>query len=345
MAHLAHAALFTVFLWWFTTGAIIFLDGLPRRTFVTSMAAATVLLVVSVHGLSVTSTDTSVAGAYWAFTFALVAWGWNEMGFLMGMVTGPRTTACPDNPTGFQRLVYAIQSIAYHEVAIAVTAVVVAAVTADGANQVGFWTFMVLWGMRLSAKINVFLGVPNITEEFLPPHLKYLKSYFRKRAMNGMFPISITVITVLSAVLLMEALTPGISAYEATAFSLLFTLVALALIEHWFMVLPIPSEKLWQWGLKSHETTAAAENLARRDTDTQGNAATVGSTSGGAASVGAAKEAKILPPTAANVAVFQEATNMSHPISQESCVYPLLHTGSTIVNFTLHSSATHRRRP
>jgi putative photosynthetic complex assembly protein 2 len=330
MAHLAHAALFTVFLWWFTTGAIIFLDGLPRRTFVTSMAAATVVLVISIHGLSVTSTDTTLSGAYWAFTFGLLAWGWNEMGFLMGMVTGPRTTACPDNATGFQRLVCAIQSIAYHEIAIAVTAVAVAAVTADGPNQVGFWTFMVLWGMRLSAKVNVFLGVPNITEEFLPPHLKYLKSYFRKRSMNAMFPISITAITIFTAWLLMKALALGATAFEATAFSLLATLAALALVEHWFMVLPIPSERLWQWGLTSHVATAAGET-AKLGQDDQAIVSVAGP--------------KILPVTAANTVVFQELANMSHPVSKESCVNPLLQTGPVVVNFSLHSSAMHRRRP
>ncbi len=334
MAYMAHAALFTVFLWWFTTGAIIFLDGLPRRTFVTSMAVATVLLVISIYGLSVTSTDTTISGAYWAFTFALIAWGWNEMGFLMGMITGPRTTECPQDAKGFARLGYAIQSIAYHEVAIAMTAVVVAAVSAGGANQVGFWTFMVLWGMRLSAKVNVFLGVPNITEEFLPPHLKYLKSYFRKRSMNAMFPISITGITVLATLLFTNTLAPGISAFEATAFSLLFTLVALALIEHWFMVLPIPSERLWKWGLKSHEATAAEELAQRRAELLPAGAA-----------LGPVGQAKVGLPTVASVAVVNEAANMSHPNSQESCVNPLLHVGSTIVNFPLHSPATHRRRP
>ena len=38
------------------------------------------------------------------------------------------------------------------------------ALTWGGANQVGTWTFLVLWVMRLSAKLNVFLGVPNLTE-------------------------------------------------------------------------------------------------------------------------------------------------------------------------------------
>jgi hypothetical protein len=121
-----------------------------------------------------------------------------------------------------------------------------------------------------------------------------------------------------------------VSAFEATAFSLLFTLVALALIEHWFMVLPIPSEKLWQWGLASHAATAAGETAKLGPTD-QVSASVAGP--------------KVLPSTAANATAFHELTNMSHPIPEESCVNPLLHTGSTVVNFSLHSPATHRRCP
>jgi hypothetical protein len=29
--------------------------------------------------------------------------------------------------------------------------------------------------------------------------------------------------------------------------------MGLAILEHWFLVLPLPSEKLWKWGFKSHE--------------------------------------------------------------------------------------------
>jgi putative photosynthetic complex assembly protein 2 len=252
MSVFAHAALFTVFLWWFTTGAIIFLDGLPRRFFPAIMAAATVVLVLSLEGIASTSTDTSVAGAYWAFTFALLAWGWNEMGFLMGVITGPRDTPCPEGATGWRRLVYATQTVIHHEIAIAFTAFAIMVATAGGENQAALWTFVLLWVMRLSAKINVYLGVPNITEEFLPPHLKYLKTYFRTRPMNAMFPVSVTGATVLTAYLGMRTVAPGVTPFEATMFALLTTLSALALIEHWFMVLPIPATALWQWGLVSH---------------------------------------------------------------------------------------------
>jgi hypothetical protein len=35
--------------------------------------------------------------------------------------------------------------------------------------------------------------------------------------------------------------------FQVTAYALVATLLALALLEHWFMVLPVPTEKLWAW--------------------------------------------------------------------------------------------------
>ena len=69
--------------------------------------------------------------------------------------------------------------ILYHELAIVATALAVVAVTWGGANQVGTWTFLLLWAMRLSAKLNVFLGVPNLTEQFLPEHLRLSRELLR----------------------------------------------------------------------------------------------------------------------------------------------------------------------
>jgi putative photosynthetic complex assembly protein 2 len=256
MSLAAHAILFTVFVWWFTTGVIIYLDGLPRRTFPVSMTIASLVLIAALHGLVAGQDDTTVVGAYSAFAFALLAWGWNEMGFLMGLITGPRTTACPADAAGLKRLSYAIQAVIFHELAIVLTAGVIWLATAAGTNHVGFQTFALLWVMRLSAKVNVYLGVPNITEAFLPPHLKYLKSYFRTRPMNAVFPVSIMGTTLLTAYFAQGALAPAATPFEITAAVLLATLSALALVEHWFMVLPIPSESLWTWGLASHAANA-----------------------------------------------------------------------------------------
>ena len=59
---------------------------------------------------------------------------------------------------------------------------VVVAVTWGGANQVGTWTFLLLWWMHQSARLNVFLGVRNLNEEFLPDHLSFLRSFLNQRS-------------------------------------------------------------------------------------------------------------------------------------------------------------------
>jgi len=119
-------------------------------------------------------------------------------------------------------------------------------------NQIGLWTFVVLWWMHQSAKLNVFLGVRNVTEEFVPEHLTFLRSFLTKRnSMNLLFPVSVTVSTVVCVYLVDAAVAPGASTFEAAGNSFLATLMALAILEHWFLMLPLPAQKLWSWGLKS----------------------------------------------------------------------------------------------
>jgi len=245
--------LYALFVWWFSTGLILYLDGLPARTFRWSMLGATALLAAALYGLAQSSAEPTVGGAYTAFTCALLIWGWHEISFLMGFVTGPRRTPCAPGCRGSRHLVHAIQAILHHELAILATAVLVAALTWGGANQVGTWTFLLLWGMRISAKLNVFLGVPNLTEEFLPAHLHYLRSYLAKKPMNLLFPLSVTAATVIAAELVQHALAPDADAFEVAGYTFLGALMALAILEHWFLVLPLPDAALWSWALRSRE--------------------------------------------------------------------------------------------
>lgn len=245
--------LYALFVWWFSTGAIIYLDGLPQRTFRWSMLGATLVFAASIYGLWVTSADGSVAGAYIAFTCGLLAWGWQEISFYMGFVTGPRKDVCPEDCRGWRHFVHAIQTSLYHELAIIASAAVVVWVTWGGENQIGMWTFMVLWWMHQSAKLNVFLGVRNLNEDFLPDHLEFLKGFLTKKPMNLLFPVSVTVSTVIAVALVEEAIAPGATAFEVAGFTFLATLMALAILEHWFLVLPLPSAALWQWGLRSRK--------------------------------------------------------------------------------------------
>ena len=248
-AAIALAILYTVFLWWFSTGAILWLDRLPRRTFRWSLMLSSALALAAIYGLVASRTVATPAGALCAFTCALGVWGWHEVSFLMGLVTGPRTTLCPAGARGWRRFGLATATLLYHEAALGLTAVAIGALSWNAANPVGAWTFAVLLAARLSAKLNIFLGVPNFTEEFFPEHLRYLTSYLRRSPANALFPVSIGVGAALAGAEAWLALDPGATAFAVTAASLMFALTALALLEHAFMVFPLPDAALWRWAM------------------------------------------------------------------------------------------------
>ena len=83
--------------------------------------------------------------------------------------------------------------------------------------------------MRVSAKLNVFLGVPNLAEQFLPDHLHYLKSFLRKKPMNLLFPVSVTGGTIVAALLIRHAVAAEARSFDATAFTFVGALLVLAL--------------------------------------------------------------------------------------------------------------------
>lgn len=257
MSDLGLAVAYTLFAWWFSTGVILYLDGLPRRTFAFTLQCATVMLGLALWALVHTRNDVSAAGAYCAFTCALLVWAWQELAFLLGVVTGPRRTACPPGATGWRRTACAVQAVLYHELALILLAIAVVACVGPGANRVGVWTYMALWGMRQSAKLNIFLGVRNIGEQFLPLHLRYMASYFRRAPMNPLFPISVTVGTVAAALVWWPLLTQQLLPFETAGLALVGTLMALGALEHWLLVLPLPSEALWRWSMGSHRQAQA----------------------------------------------------------------------------------------
>jgi hypothetical protein len=230
MATYALPVLYTLLLWWASTGVILYLDGLDRRTFIWSMAGATVLLGVALWGAAVTGAISTAGGAYFAFACGLTAWGWQLVSFYMGYLTGPRKAAC--------------------ELAICLTALVLFGLTRGQANQMAIWTFVVLWWMHQSAKLNVFFGVPNLGEELLPDHLRYLRSFMTRRPMNLLFPVSVTLSTIIAVLLVQKAAAQNATPFEAAGFTMLATLMVLAIAEHWFLVAPMSANTLWQFGVK-----------------------------------------------------------------------------------------------
>ena len=247
---------FTLFVWWFSTGLIIYLGRFSRATYRWSLLGATLLLVGALYALHASSSDDSVAGAYVAFSSAIIIWGWHECCFLMGALTGSRTTSCPPGAKGWRRAAYATQAISHHEAALFATLVLVAMITYGDGNQTGLWTFGVLWLMRLSAKLNLFLGVTNPGTEFLPEHLKYLSSYFARAPMNLLFPVSVTASTIGAVVLWQNALSPDVSVAVVTGTAFEATLLTLAVVEHWFLVAPFEVSALWSWSFRANANDA-----------------------------------------------------------------------------------------
>ena len=243
VATIALPFVFVTLLWFFSTGAILWLNRLPRDTHQGAIVAATPLAGAAVCGLIVSAGETGDAAAYLAFTSALVVWGWHEMSFLMGFVNGPRRTSCPAGVRGWDRFRVSTETVIHHELAIAATLAIVAAITWGEPNQVGTATFALLFVMRLSAKLNIFLGVANLSDEMMPAHLAYLKTYFRRARMNALFPLSMT-----AAGAFAFWLAPA--AAQSTGAALLLALTLLGLLEHALMMLPVRDAALWDWATR-----------------------------------------------------------------------------------------------
>ena len=249
--------LFAVFVWWFSTGLVLLLDGLPRTTFRWSHLLSSALAVMALVGLQRTADQGDVASVYCAFTCALLVWGWHELSFLTGWVTGPRQQPLEAGATGWRRFVQATQTLIWHELAILATGVLIVVLTWGGTNQVGTATFAVLWLLRISAKLNVFLGVRNLSLQLLPLHLRYLGSYFRQRAMNLLFPFVVTAATVVAVWLVRNALAQPAGSAAAVGGWLVATLLVLAIVEHWLLVLPLEATALWRWAMRDSSGQAA----------------------------------------------------------------------------------------
>ncbi len=233
--------------WWGATGLILYLVRRPGNTFPRTLAVCSLLALAALVVLAWSSRSPSIGGACVAFASTLVIWGWLEMSFLFGVVTGPRRTACAADCRGLTRLRHAIEAILYHELATIGAAALVLALTWHAPNPTGFWTFMLLWGMRISAKLNLFLGVPNTGEIMLPAHLKYLGAFFRRRRLNVLFPVSMIATTLLCVLLIGAAISAPGWGFKAGEMTLLATLASLAWFEHWMLILPMRADAPWKF--------------------------------------------------------------------------------------------------
>ncbi|UWQ18367.1 putative photosynthetic complex assembly protein PuhE [Jannaschia sp. M317] len=249
------AALVALFAWWFSTGAILLVVRYADRSGRHLTAVLSMLPLAGLGGVGFVSSmgQTTLGATYIAFASALLIWGWLELAFLTGLVTGPNRTPAKPGVPEWERFIRAWGTVAYHEMTLTAALIALAIGSHGALNRFGFWTFAVLYAARISAKLNLYLGVRKVNTEFIPRALTHLPSHFREARINWLFPTSVTALTFATACWMERAVSAGAGSVQA-GFALLAALTALALLEHWFMIVRLPDEKLWRWMLPKHET-------------------------------------------------------------------------------------------
>lgn len=257
-----YAALIAVFSWWFFTGIILLLvrraDGGDAVAHGRNVFLGVPLMALGAAGVMISAQALTLINVYVAFISTLLIWGWIELAFLAGVITGPEQRQCPDEITGIDRFKRAWRTVSHHELLLLFALLTILTMTRGAENTVAFWTYLILFVARISAKLNLFFGVPRINTEFVPKPLQHLKSYFRQGPITMAFPIGVTFLSI-TAACFAERTFSAQSPEALVGFTLLTALATLAALEHWLMVVPLPDAKLWRWMLPDTQAYQAKD--------------------------------------------------------------------------------------
>lgn len=252
MAQYGWPVLFVILLWWFSTGAVLWLSMRPRHKLPLGLLSITIVAAIGFASATIAANSAQTWAPYVGFASALAIWAWVEFTFLTGLITGPRTKTCPQNISEPVRFRLAFRTISRHEFALLIALLAVFLITYAGTDHTAVLTFLTLWVMRVSAKLTIFSGVPAFSKEIMPESIRHLHSYFREDRIGPVFWFSTLVCTLLLCGAL-YALAFGLVPPDRVAQAvLLTTLVALAAFEHWMMVLPFEETALWKWAISSN---------------------------------------------------------------------------------------------
>ncbi len=248
-----------ILVWWSSTGAVLwFARGLDRQMN-TRLVIMTILCALGFAGVLIASAQSGIWAIYLGFASAILIWGWVEFTLLSGMITGSRTEACPANVSEFERFKMAFRAIAHHEYALVIMLGILAILDSSGGSGMAIKTFALLWIMRLGAKLTIFSGAPELSTSMIPERLAYMKTYFRHDRISIAFWLSLSVCCMFFASGIYALQHVQYDAAVQTQVTMLSTLVALAILEHIFMVLPVADSKLWSWAMTQQKTHTNGE--------------------------------------------------------------------------------------
>jgi len=267
---------FALFCWWFGTGIVFLLERAMRQRRQRAIAGIGVMGALSLLGIVESCQVAHDSGAYLAFASSIGLWGALELSFLTGLITGRRVPSCDRDCRGWRHFGHAVQALLYHELALAFFALAVVAICWNQPNPTAACTYGLLWVMRESAKLNLFLGVRNTAVELLPERLAHLARYFGKNRINLLLPLSVVAASIGDILLVRHALAESATNQDRVAGLLLATLLALAIVEHLVLVLPVRADALWTWATRRSNAKAGpplggASHLASFEPDSAGS--------------------------------------------------------------------------
>ncbi|MDB3936330.1 putative photosynthetic complex assembly protein PuhE, partial [Granulosicoccus sp.] len=235
--------LFVIITWWVGTGVVLYLQQRISRVRTGLIVTLAMVSVASLFALLHGSSGTEAWQSYLGFMAAISLWGCIELTYYTGLIGGVHKRSCPDNCNTGKRFRLALGASIWHEVSVLFAGALVLTLLYDASNTAGLYSFMVLWLMRWSAKLNLFFGMPNFNTDWFPKRLAYAHSYIRRSPVTWFFPLSMLIASFVAANLLSAALAHPPE--HSLMMILPGMLILLAILEHVFMALPIADSKMW----------------------------------------------------------------------------------------------------
>lgn len=238
------AALTALACWWLGTGAVLWLVRRSPRGMMVGTIVLTLMVAPALGVAAWSMGNTGVVASYAGFASVIVMWSWHELAFLSGWITGPRRIAQDPAARGWSRFRLALQTLLHHEMALLANFALLMLLQRGQPGHVALCTFALLWCMRVSAKLNLFFGVPHVGDQYLPARLAYLASYFRRAPVTLCYHL--TMLLSLGVWLWLVLLAPRQAAGVSVGWVLLAMLMTLAILEHVLMAHALPVQALWR---------------------------------------------------------------------------------------------------
>ena len=230
---LAQAFGMTLAFWWLATGLVIAAQrDLPTRVLAGVASGALALLGLAL--LARSRTDATPAGARQGLAGAGLLWAWVAVSLYAGWLVGPAPRAPVSPPPNLPAAWDAVHALLWHEVGSLLALGLAWALVRAGPNRTGFHALLAFWGTTQLAKLNVFAGVANPGERFLPEWLGFVRWYFGPTRNSPLLPLTVAVLAC-AAVWLARRAARADDAFARWAGAALACLLALGAVEHVFL--------------------------------------------------------------------------------------------------------------